>query len=67
MEQPHRASASNVVGINARPILREPPITAAELAEYRRIRPQLLAMLAEWKALTAPEGCPIARQIVHGR
>lgn len=58
---------SNVVSIATRPALREPPITQAELAEYRRLRPQLIQMLADWKKLTNEHGCPIASQIIHGR
>jgi hypothetical protein len=42
---------------------REAPPTPEEIAEYRRIRPQLLQMLREWEAVKATGGCPIARRI----
>lgn len=38
--------------------------TSQELAEYRRIKPQLLQMLREWEALKSGRGCPVARSIL---
>jgi hypothetical protein len=42
----------------------EPPASDDELAEYRRIRPLLLQMLAEWQTLKGPNGCPVARSLL---
>lgn len=42
----------------------EPPASEAELAEYRRIRPLLLQMLAEWQTLRSSTGCPVMGQIL---
>ena len=52
---------SNVVPFAA-PAHREPPPTAAEIAEYRRLRPALLQMLEEWQKVRI--GCPIARRTI---
>lgn len=41
----------------------EPPLTAVELAEYRRLRPALLQVLEEWQKIRT--GCPIARQTIR--
>lgn len=46
---------------------REPPITAEEIAEYRQMRPLLMKMLEEWQQVATTGGCPVARQIIHGR
>lgn len=64
------AVPANVVPIFARrPLVnREPPPSAEELAEYRRMKPLLLKMLEEWEQVTAAkDGCPVARQILCGR
>lgn len=42
---------------------REAPVTAEEIAEYRRMRPLLLKMLREWEAIKGAGGCPVARRI----
>jgi hypothetical protein len=52
-------TANNVVAF-ALPAHREPPLTAAELAEYRRIRPALLQLLEEWQKIRV--SCPVARR-----
>lgn len=41
---------------------REEPVTEAEVAEYRRIRPRLLRMLAEWELVSA--NCPMAVRLI---
>lgn len=38
--------------------------TPEELAEYRRIRPILLKMIAEWDTLRGQQGCPAMRHIL---
>lgn len=55
---------------------RKPPErgTAAELAEYRRIRPllvmlaerapELMAMMREWQVVKGPQGCPVLGSIL---
>jgi len=40
------------------------PVTAEELAEYRRIKPDLLQMMAEWRLIRSRAGCPIFREVV---
>lgn len=43
----------------------EPPITEDEVAEYRRLRPELLKMMAEWRLVrSAKGGCPVFREII---
>jgi hypothetical protein len=42
----------------------EAPVTAEEVAEYRRLRPLLLQMLEEWQMIRSSQGCPVFRQIV---
>jgi hypothetical protein len=53
------AEVIDLMAYATRPILP----TGAELAEYRRIRPLLLQMLAEWEVIKGSIGCPIARRI----
>lgn len=53
---------TNIV-LFAIPANREPPITAAELAEYRRLKPLLIQMLKEWQKIRV--GCPIARRTIE--
>lgn len=63
-------AAANVVSIfDRRPAAnRAPPVTAEEIAEFRRVWPDVLKMLDEWKEVTAAkDGCPVARQILCGR
>lgn len=56
---------SNVVELANLPAReREPMPTAAEIAEYRAIRPRLLAMLNDWERIKSQHGCPVARQIL---
>jgi hypothetical protein len=43
-------------------LLREPPLTAAELAEYRRLRPMLRKLVEDWPKIVS--GCPIAKRTV---
>jgi hypothetical protein len=45
------------------PSNREPPVTAAELAEYRKLKPLLIQMLKEWQKIRT--GCPIARRTIE--
>lgn len=45
------------------PANREPPATAAELAEYRKLKPLLIQMLKEWQKVRT--GCPIARRAIE--
>lgn len=42
-----------------RDLARVPPLTGDEIAEYRRLRPRLLAMLDGWDKVA--RGCPVAR------
>jgi hypothetical protein len=42
----------------------ESEATPEELAEYRRIRPILLKMIAEWDTLRGQQGCPAMRHIL---
>jgi len=39
-------------------------VTPEELAEYRRIRPALLKIVAEWATLRGQQGCPAMRHIL---
>ena len=39
-------------------------VTPEEVREYRAIRPELLQMLAEWRVLRGPNGCPAMRHIL---
>ena len=39
-------------------------VTPEELAEYRRIRPVLLKIVAEWPTLRGQQGCPAMRHIL---
>jgi hypothetical protein len=41
---------------------REPPVTDAEIREYRRLKPLLLAMLNEWGRVKGM--CPMASRIL---
>lgn len=40
------------------------PVTAEEVAEYRRIKPELLKMLAEWQLVRSTAGCPVFREVI---
>lgn len=55
---------SNVVPFTApTPSRREPQPTAAEIAEYRQLRPLLIQMLDEWQKIRV--GCPIAQRMTR--
>jgi hypothetical protein len=43
---------------------REPPLTDEEIAEFRRLRPLLIKMLADWGTLSGPTGCPVVHHIL---
>jgi len=45
------------------PRRKEAPVSDEELAEYRRLKPLLLQMLAEWEQIKGSGGCPVARSI----
>lgn len=62
MSEQREEHPNNIVPFAA-PLRREPPLTAAELAEYRRLRPALIQMLEEWAKLRI--GCPIARRTIR--
>lgn len=66
-EVDHKQSlASNVTPLAGRiAAAREAPVTGQELAEYRRLRPRLLAMLDGWERLVSPKGCPAARSVLN--
>lgn len=40
------------------------PVTPEEIEEYRRIRPILLQIVAEWPTLRGDRGCPAMRHIL---
>lgn len=40
------------------------PVTPEEVAEYRRMRPVLRQIVAEWPTLRGPSGCPAMRHIL---
>lgn len=66
-EAPEVKRASNVTMLFPADPLRkrpEPKATPEELAEYRRIRPQLLQMLAEWEVVKGSHGCPVLGHIL---
>lgn len=44
------------------PLYREPPLTAVELAEYRRLRPMLRKLVEDWPKIVS--SCPIAKRTV---
>lgn len=54
---------SNVLQFHA-PLRLETPVSPEELAEYRRIRPQLLEMLEQWHVLTS--NCLLVKKILAG-
>jgi hypothetical protein len=61
------ADTTNVTplfGRQPRPTSREPGPTDEEIAEYRRIRPQILQMLEEWNRIKGYKGCPAARAVL---
>lgn len=64
MENPKQgANDSNVIPLRAPPARRrEPPLTDAELREWRRLVPQLRRMARQMEILTTE--CPVARQLV---
>lgn len=41
--------------------------TCAEMEEYRRIKPLILKMLAEWDRVRGSGGCPVAGMIADGK
>lgn len=43
---------------------REPPLTDAEISEYRRIKPLLQQLMVEWETLKSEKGCPVARSLL---
>lgn len=43
---------------------RPPSVTHAEVAEYRRLLPQMRQMLDEWQAVKGSNGCPVARSLL---
>lgn len=62
-EQSSEPIAGNITPFPMERVRRpEPPPSDAELAEYRRIRPQLLQMLAEWQKIRSM--CPLATRLV---
>jgi hypothetical protein len=66
-EEAKQADTTNVTplfGRQPRPASREPAPTDEEIAEYRRIRPQLLQMLDEWNRIKGYKGCPAARAVL---
>ena len=62
-----RLKAATVIDFGDRAAVREPPLTSAELAEYRRLLPLLMKLAEEWASVTDSGGCPVARQILRGR
>lgn len=66
MGEPQETMPGNVFKLEpiARKAPREQPVTDAEIAEYRKLRPKLLQMLAEWEQLKSAEGCPVARHVL---
>jgi hypothetical protein len=65
-EAAEAAFGANVVALTWRHVIkREPPVTDAEIREYRQMIPRLRAMLADWDRLTAAQtGCPVARKVL---
>jgi hypothetical protein len=63
---PEQGLATNVTPLAGRIATpREAPVTGQELAEYRKLRPRLLAMLEGWERLVSPGGCPAARSVLN--
>ena len=54
---------TNVIALHPPAPRRDPPLTPAELAEYRRLRPLLLQMLEEWHRVRM--ACPIAQRAIR--
>lgn len=66
MGEPEEVMPANVFKLEPvrRSTIREPQVTDAEIAEYRKLRPKLLRMLAEWEEIKASNGCPVAHHIL---
>lgn len=61
-----KGGPGNVYALTIKPPsrIREPAVTDAEIAEFRRLKPLLLRMLKEWEQLKSEEGCPVARHVL---
>lgn len=57
------SNVRSLFGMAARP-RREPPLTDAEISEYRRIKPLLQQLMVEWETLKSEKGCPVARSLL---
>lgn len=66
MGEPEEVMPANVFKLEPvrRSTIREPQVTDAEIAEYRKLRPKLLRMLAEWEEIKGSNGCPVAHHIL---
>lgn len=66
MGEPQETMPANVFKLEPvkRSATREQPVTDAEIAEYRKLKPKLLQMLAEWDAIKASDGCPVAHHVL---
>ena len=64
MENPKQEpNDANVIPLHAPPPRRrEPPLTDAELREWRRLVPELRRMARQFETLTTE--CPVARQVL---
>lgn len=66
MGEPQETMPANVFKLEPvrRTAIREQPVTDAEIAEYRKLKPKLLQMLAEWEEIKSSHGCPVAHHIL---
>lgn len=66
MGEPQETKPPNVFKLEPirRTAIREQPVTDAEIAEYRRLKPKLLQMLADWEAIKSSDGCPVAHHVL---
>lgn len=51
-------------GMDSNPPEVTAPITEAEIAEYREMRPQLQRIIEDWRRLRGQQGCPAMRHIL---
>lgn len=66
LETSDPVEAANVTHLFARNPAkrREPPLTDEEVAEFRRLRPLLAKMMADWEVLKSPSGCPVMHHVL---